>query len=223
MEIAQPPEGKLLEAARTRRGSSIRGAAAAAAISEGRWRQIEKGYQSAGGTRVPAIAPATTLMQMAKVLGITAAELEAAGRPDAAALIDLDEVPVDIDEAVAVVQEWAADPVNRQLPLQVFAFISDAALMDEVARRISGDPMGTLSDDPFAMWDSGMRQRIADDIDKRIERQENDDVPPKTQAAGSAATTKRQAARRAKHFRGTPSEDQALAEQSPGDTDQGRH
>lgn len=84
-----PPEALLIEQNRkTRTRMSIRRAAEYTAMSEGRWRQIAKGYVAAArGMKVPAIAPETTLARMALTTETTAEELEAAGRPDAAELV----------------------------------------------------------------------------------------------------------------------------------------
>jgi len=81
----QPPEGKLISEALARKGLSIREASRRANISYGRWRQITSGYQNISpGVYAPVRAPAATVARMAGVVGATAAELEQAGRPDAA-------------------------------------------------------------------------------------------------------------------------------------------
>lgn len=85
MEDMQTPEGELIDNARRRSGLSAREAAGAAGISEGRWRHIVKGYQAVtADNRIPAHAPADTLARMAEVVGVSASELEAVGRKDAA-------------------------------------------------------------------------------------------------------------------------------------------
>jgi hypothetical protein len=64
---------------------SAREAARRAGISEGRWRQIAGGYQVvSAGVYAPVHGPAQTLARMAAVVGVTAAQLTEAGRPDAA-------------------------------------------------------------------------------------------------------------------------------------------
>ena len=86
---AQPPWGALIAAALAHRGLSAREAARRAGISEGRWRQITGGYQVvSAGVYAPVRGPAATLAKMAAVAGVTAAELRAAGRDDAAGLLD---------------------------------------------------------------------------------------------------------------------------------------
>lgn len=64
---------------------SVRKAAELAQISEGRWRQIAKGYnQATRDTALPTIAPADTLARMAQVVGATPEQLREVGREDAA-------------------------------------------------------------------------------------------------------------------------------------------
>lgn len=75
---------------------SVSKAAQLANISEGRWRQLAKGFQQATpDTRVAAKAPAETLARMANAVGMTADELKDAGRADAAkALEDMRSAPL---------------------------------------------------------------------------------------------------------------------------------
>lgn len=81
----QRPEGALIGDAQRTSGLSIRQASAAADMSDGRWRQIVNGYQSAGqGHYIPVRAPADTIARMADVVGVTADQLSDAGRTDAA-------------------------------------------------------------------------------------------------------------------------------------------
>ncbi|MGJ5693015.1 hypothetical protein ACM6RM_07560, partial [Streptomyces pratensis] len=79
-----PPEAALIRAAAKRNRISGRKAASLAGISDARWRQIVTGYQSVGGTFVPVKAPADTLARMAQAVGVSAEELAAADREDAA-------------------------------------------------------------------------------------------------------------------------------------------
>jgi transcriptional regulator with XRE-family HTH domain len=78
--------GEFVRYWREANGLSIRAAAGAAGISEGRWRQVEKGYQSVGGgLRVP-VKPSERLVEaIADALTLERAEtLEIAGYPEAA-------------------------------------------------------------------------------------------------------------------------------------------
>ncbi|GAB3115975.1 hypothetical protein GCM10027160_24180 [Streptomyces calidiresistens] len=83
---APTPEGAAITAAQKRARISVRRAAEAAGISEGRWRQIASGYQVVGrGNYVPVSgAPADTIARMAHVVGLTPQDLDATGRRDAA-------------------------------------------------------------------------------------------------------------------------------------------
>lgn len=80
----QPAEGALIQRAMIRQRLSARQAATKAAMSEGRWRQIVAGYQSARGQHIPVTAPPATLARMAQAVGLTPDDLTTAGRADAA-------------------------------------------------------------------------------------------------------------------------------------------
>ena len=63
---------RIIEAHREAEGVSVRSAAKKAGLSEGRWRQIAKGYQQATrDVRVPVNAPVETLVRMALALHMT--------------------------------------------------------------------------------------------------------------------------------------------------------
>ncbi len=84
----QPPEGRLIADAADRLDLSIREAARRAGISYGRWRQIVMGYQNVSpGSYAAVHAPAKTVAKMARVVGVTPAQLTEAGREDAAAIL----------------------------------------------------------------------------------------------------------------------------------------
>lgn len=86
-EPTPPEEGVLIERLRkdARPSLSVREAARRAGFSEGRWRQIAKGYnQASKEVRVPVRAPAETLARMARVVGATPDQLREVGREDAA-------------------------------------------------------------------------------------------------------------------------------------------
>ena len=64
---------------------SRRRAAAKAGISPSQWSDVERGHKRAGsGVIVPVQATAETLARMARTVGVSAEELAAAGREDAA-------------------------------------------------------------------------------------------------------------------------------------------
>jgi transcriptional regulator with XRE-family HTH domain len=84
---------------------SRRQAAAKAGISASQWSDIERGHKQAGsGVTVPVQATAETLARMARVVGITADELAAAGREDATRVLDA------IDQDYSVRQRLNAVP-----------------------------------------------------------------------------------------------------------------
>ncbi len=85
---APPPWGALINAAQASEGISAREAARRAGLSEGRWRQITGGYQVVSpGVYAQVRGPAGTLARMAAVVGVTPAQLRAAGRDDAAKIL----------------------------------------------------------------------------------------------------------------------------------------
>jgi transcriptional regulator with XRE-family HTH domain len=127
-----PPEGELIRKARNAAGLSIRAAAERTGISEGRWRQIESGYQSVTqGVFIPTIGPANTLAKMAKTVDLTPEALEKVGRADAAdELRGLNEIravrqsqPDGLDQQF---ERFKADPKARRLLEKMFEAIDIA-------------------------------------------------------------------------------------------------
>lgn len=82
-----PPWGALITASMKTLGMSGRAAARLAGISEGRWRQVTAGYEPRGTEYAPVHGPAGTVARMAFAVGVTPAELTAAGRRDAAIIL----------------------------------------------------------------------------------------------------------------------------------------
>ncbi|MEV7422815.1 hypothetical protein [Streptomyces sp. NPDC091212] len=79
------PEGELIKRAMKRKRMSARKAAAAAGMSEGRWRQIVSGVQHvSAGVTMAVTGPADTVARMALVVDVTPEGLAEAGREDAA-------------------------------------------------------------------------------------------------------------------------------------------
>lgn len=71
---------ELLRAAREAAQMTKYEAAAEAGLSEGRWRQLEKGVEKRSGVEQPASAPPVTLVRMARAVDIEPSQLlEAAG------------------------------------------------------------------------------------------------------------------------------------------------
>lgn len=95
-------------------------------MSEGRWRQIVSGYLNvSSGVYAPVTGPPDTLARMARVVGVTAGQLEEAGRADAAQeLRKLEEV---------------APPTSNQADMRdrVDAIISNGELVAEILRRLA--------------------------------------------------------------------------------------
>lgn len=84
---APPAEASLIRLAREAASLSPESAAAlmSARISGSRWRQIEAGYRHDSSKAV--VAPAPTLAQMARAVGVSAERLASAGREDAAEIL----------------------------------------------------------------------------------------------------------------------------------------
>jgi transcriptional regulator with XRE-family HTH domain len=87
LQPSPPAEAELI---RQRREAAVpemsrRQAAAKAGISASQWSDVERGHKKAGsGVVVPVKATPETLARMAKIAGISADDLAAAGRADAA-------------------------------------------------------------------------------------------------------------------------------------------
>ncbi|MGO8885504.1 MAG: helix-turn-helix domain-containing protein [Streptosporangiaceae bacterium] len=134
-----PPWGALISDALRRARMSAREAAERTGISEGRWRQIASGYQVvSAGVYAPVRGPAATLARMAAVVGVTAEELTAAGRPDAAsALTDGPDQQAAGDEVLRRVREMDADQARDLLAtiaLQLGIKLPDAQAGDRERR-----------------------------------------------------------------------------------------
>lgn len=82
------PEGRLLRRVRKAARLSIPDAAKAAGISPEHWGNIERGTRTIDGRHENVTGTPVTLAQMARALGIAAADLAAAERPDAASELD---------------------------------------------------------------------------------------------------------------------------------------
>jgi transcriptional regulator with XRE-family HTH domain len=85
----QPRAMKLIRARRKQMRLSYIRAGKLAGISDTRWRQLEDGYRVVHGTTFAEEAPAATLARMAFAVSVLPPELAEAGRPDAAAELDI--------------------------------------------------------------------------------------------------------------------------------------
>lgn len=123
----QRPEGALLARLRHPPGAprvSMRAAAKRAAIiSEGRWRQIENGYLSTGGQRVPVVAPADTLASMVGCLGGTPEQLREVGRDDAADVLEGRIADGSVTEQ-RILDISGLDPDDQQLLIDTYRRLS---------------------------------------------------------------------------------------------------
>jgi transcriptional regulator with XRE-family HTH domain len=114
----QPPEGRLIAEALRRSKLSARKASELAGMSDGRWGQIVRGYQTMGsGVFAPVRGPAETVAKMAQVVGVTPAQLEDVGRADAAEELrellggqaeDIPDLPESADELRAFAERLLA-------------------------------------------------------------------------------------------------------------------
>lgn len=136
----QTPEAKLLEELRqaVRPKLSVRRAATMAGISEGRWRQIAKGYnQVSKDTFVESVAPADTLARMARVVGATPEQLREVGREDAAAELEELLLAGSVRSLIP-----AADSAPERDETRAAQALVDAAetLLDVMLRLVRNDP-----------------------------------------------------------------------------------
>lgn len=107
------PAGELIETARRRIGLSQNAAAARVGISGTRWRQIVKGEGTTEGGRVAVRGGEATIARMALLVGVTAQEMEGAGRLDVARKI------VDTDPlAASTVEYWENELTAPEGPLR---------------------------------------------------------------------------------------------------------
>lgn len=136
MTETRTPLGQAVEAARKQRRLSVREASDRAGISEGRWRQLVKGYQSAGGHQVPAHPRDTTVMGMARAVGLDVNEaLALAGL----APLEVPEVTLtDSDGSLDLAELLAADDsLDDQARDHI---VSQYRMLQELSRHRSGTP-----------------------------------------------------------------------------------
>lgn len=140
----QRPEGRLLAEALKRSKLSARKAAALAGMSDGRWGQIVRGYQTMGdAVYAPVRAPAETLARMAQVVGLTHEDFVGVRDDVVEQLLDLevaermkrsDVVNADSEEIIRRIQRRLAGADKRQLEALeqwVETFFPDVDLDDE--------------------------------------------------------------------------------------------
>lgn len=125
----QRPEGKVLGDAMKRSGKSARKIAPDTGLTDSRLRHIVNGYQPVGqGQKIVVVAPAETLARVAQALGVSADQLDEAGRSDAADL--LRDMPEPIKETPEPnVAEMMREILQRQRAME--------QRLDELARNQS--------------------------------------------------------------------------------------
>ncbi|MGJ6980032.1 helix-turn-helix domain-containing protein [Aestuariimicrobium soli] len=157
MEDMATPEGRLIKARLDESRTSQRALASKVDMSEGRVRQIIKGYQSVGGQRIAVSAPAETIMRLALELDITPDELRAASRDDAADLLqqildhrfprigerqerasskEFKSSMADVDAITAEMQAWLVTDTDEDPPSGILTFYSDEQLLQVIADRL---------------------------------------------------------------------------------------
>lgn len=164
-EDLRTPEGKLIGERREalRPKLSQNAAAKMIGLSGNRWRHIEKGYQTvAAGVRTPVVGPPDTLAKMAKAIGVTADELTAVGRADAAA---------ELEALDTKHQEWLTELADRMPRLPRGA--PNAPVYSEVEKALGTHPVlpGTLL--PMSNSErrilSRVRSKILPNVDDQVE------------------------------------------------------
>lgn len=140
---AAPPESDVIKLARKAADLTALAAAEASRAHDQRgisvtyWRDVERGYGGRRGKRVTVRASDRALAVMARVVGVTPAQLTAAGRGDAALVLEKmlrptpDPVPAaDADAERQAAAELMPDPVERAIWLQ--GWLTPAQRRDEI-------------------------------------------------------------------------------------------
>lgn len=141
----QRPEGVLIEQALAGPPKwSRRKLAEVVGLSEGRVRQIINGYRTEAGTVLEIHAPADTLARIAAELDIPSHDLRAAGRHDAADLIDRapnvgvteegDLWITSLEEETRLLEEWIAGDREEGPPVRSLALWSSDQLLEAAVR-----------------------------------------------------------------------------------------
>lgn len=157
--MKKPPMtlGARVKTRREELGLAIRAAADTAGVSEGRWRQIEKGYQSAAaGHRLPVRPGPRVLRSMAQTLDLDPDELLALASAPAPAL------------------ESGADPI-RQAIEEDTSLLPEAKrhLLNQVGllRRLSPGPISDEEETQIEQDQSQLSSAMLSDLDvKRAEK-----------------------------------------------------
>jgi hypothetical protein len=146
-----PPEGVLIEQARTDARLSVREAARRAGISEGWWRQVVKGFQSLSGGAHGTVrnVPADTIARMAGATGrITPEQMAAEGqRPDAAEEMRRASVPPPRPEQPGVLRGLPAEYAEPAQP-HLRALLARVAVAEVMHPGVPLTGRDVFPDDP---------------------------------------------------------------------------
>ncbi|KUN37760.1 hypothetical protein AQJ30_15885 [Streptomyces longwoodensis] len=130
----------LLQQAARRARLSARQAAKRASMSDARWRHIVNGYESVGrGMKIPVTAPAETLARMAQAVGVTSQQLDEAGRPDAAEILNELAPPPPSSDSATHADAGAGGPYGNDPHLDAITALLASLppeAQDEVLRRL---------------------------------------------------------------------------------------
>jgi hypothetical protein len=135
---APTPEGALIRLVRV--AARIRAPAAArdAGISPARWSQVENGYEKRRGKYKAVRAPAGTIAQMARAIGLSADRLEQAGRPDAAAVLREMERPRETQAPLPPGEPPALTAEEEQLVEDFKTYLREAKAAKDRRERNNG-------------------------------------------------------------------------------------
>ncbi|AKJ72131.1 hypothetical protein GMA1_34 [Gordonia phage GMA1] len=215
----QPEEARIIDHAQKTAvpAISMRKAAEMAGISDGRWRQIVKGYQGTGQGRIPVVAPSETVARMALVVGVTDSQLEDAGRTDAAEvlrkLLASSEQP-DVELSTVPIDRLLGE-VRRRV---VGATPETSATQAEMDRMLRLMRQGRADEVP-----EGSINRLGDElrIERFLARYELLDMETKLKVADYASLLQRDIERRDRHDYQPDTEDSpATQPRAPRQADQ---
>lgn len=157
---------------------SVRKAAAAASMSEGRWRQVELGYQQvASGVRVPARPRESTVKAMARAIGLDVSEA-----------LGLAGYPVEDPHPVRTGSYAAGEPTDGQ-DVDVFAAIeADLRLLPEAKAHLLNqyELLLRLQDGPAEQVLLQRERRLAAEIEAEEHRRLDETIYAEQEQEGDA-------------------------------------
>ena len=162
-----PPEAEVIRLAREAMDMTAQRAAEASRAHDGRgvsaayWRDVERGYGGRRGQRVPTRASARALAAMARVVGVVPPQLAAAGREDAARVLEeilRREQPAPVTSAGGITLPALAatgdatedaDDVTRAVIIAAIGPTAVRQVWAEVHRHPEGTPAHEIFRDPI--------------------------------------------------------------------------